>query len=121
MAPCSKYGAVVLLTPHLCGGSGAMEPVQPWAVWVKLNDAPPLAVLNSDNAAWPDSLNIDYRPKGYELDKQGYPTFKYIAAGLAVDDKVSPSPDGKVLTRRVTFNGTAQGKFILSCGGCKKY
>jgi len=76
---------------------------------IPLNDAPVLAVLNSDNAAWPDSLNIDYKPKGYELDKQGYPTFKYVAAGLNIDDKVGQSADGKLLTRRVTFNGTAQG------------
>lgn len=86
---------------------------------VKLNDAPPLAVLNSDNAAWPDSLDIDYRPKGYELDKQGYPTFKYIAAGLNVDDKVSQSPDGKMLTRRVTFSGTAQGNLYYRVANAK--
>lgn len=86
---------------------------------VKLNDAPPLAILNTDNTAWPDSLNIDYRPKGYELDKQGFPTFKYIAAGLTVEDKVSPSTDGKVLTRRITFNGTATGNLYYRVAAAK--
>jgi len=86
---------------------------------IPLNDKPQLAVLISGDAAWPDSLSIDYKPKGYELDKQGYPTFKYIAAGLTVDDKVSPSSDGKVLTRRVTFNGTAQGNLYYRVAAAK--
>lgn len=76
---------------------------------IPLSDAPQLAVLGSGNAVWPDSLSIDYRPKGYELDSKGYPTFKYIAAGLNVDDKLTPSEDGKILTRKVTFSGPGQG------------
>ena len=86
---------------------------------IPLNDAPALATLNPDNAAWPDSLNIDYRPKGYELDKQGYPTFKYIAAGLNVADKVTQSPDGKMLMRQITFNGSGQGNLYYRVASAK--
>jgi hypothetical protein len=86
---------------------------------IALNDAPQLAVLNSKDAVWPDSLSIDYRPKGYELDKQGYPTFKYIAAGLNVDDKLTPSDDGKVLTRRVTLTGVGKSNLYYRIASAK--
>jgi len=77
---------------------------------IRLNDAPPLAVLNTDGAAWPDTLINQqvYRAKGYELDGKGNPTIKYISNNLTVDDKIAPSGDGKILTRQLTFNGTTQ-------------
>ncbi|GAA4327871.1 hypothetical protein GCM10023149_31580 [Mucilaginibacter gynuensis] len=74
---------------------------------INLSDASSLAVLDDVNAAWPDTLaSLVYRPKGYELDAQGYPTFKYIFNGVHVNDKVTPT-EGKSLTRVISTDGPA--------------
>ena len=94
---------------------------------LQLNAASPLAVLNTGDATWPDSLSdqLPYTPKGYELDDTGCPTFKYTLGGLAVDDKISPLDSGKRLVRRVAITGTvpqnlffrvAAGKSITAIG-----
>ncbi|WP_147238761.1 3-keto-disaccharide hydrolase [Mucilaginibacter hurinus] len=74
-----------------------------------LNDAPSLAILDSEKAAWPDTLDAKYgfRSKGYELDEKGYPTFKYIVNTYNVDDKIT-SDDGKMLTRQLNIAGPVQ-------------
>lgn len=76
---------------------------------VSLNDGPSVAILDSETAAWPDTLDVKYgfRSKGYELDDKGYPTFKYIVNTYNVDDKLS-SDDGKALTRQITVAGPVQ-------------
>ncbi|RYY35074.1 MAG: DUF1080 domain-containing protein, partial [Sphingobacteriaceae bacterium] len=78
-----------------------------------LNDAPLLATLANDAAAWPDTVVTDaFRPKGYELDENGYPTFKYTLNGISVDDKTT-NEDSKILTRTLTISGNATGKLYL--------
>lgn len=77
---------------------------------IPLNDAPQLAVLGSADAAWPDADadELAFRPKGYELDAKGCPTFKYLVGGLSITDKIAPSDDGKILTRQIAVNGPGQ-------------
>lgn len=83
------------------GSSRAMGSV------VKFPDAPTLAVLSDNNAAWPDSMNAaaQFRIKGYELDTAGRPTFKYLFNGMTVEDRTMPEEDGKMLTREIKLNG----------------
>jgi len=89
------------------GTTKAMGSIMP------LNDGPPLAVLANEHAAIPDTLSDQqaYRPKGYELDSLGYPTFKYISCNVQVDDKVVPSDNGKTITRQVTLTGAGQNLY----------
>jgi hypothetical protein len=61
-----------------------------------------MARLENAQAGWPaDSAGTSYRPKGYVLDAQGRPTFKYMIHGLAITDFTSPMADGTGLTREI--------------------
>lgn len=74
---------------------------------IVIGDAQALALIHSDSQTWPDSLEKGiYRPKGYELDETGLPTFKYIFDGISINDK-STSDDGKSLTRKIWVDGPA--------------
>ncbi len=65
-----------------------------------LLDKPTIAQLSGDQAAWPDTLGKEqgFRPKGYVLDQDGIPAFRYQAYGGLVEDRVTP---GKGSFRRI--------------------
>ncbi len=84
-------------------GDGSSKPM---GSLTALGDAPLLNVLSSASAAWGD-LDASYRPRGYELDEAGQPTFKYDYAGVNVSDKTTPSEDGKMFKREITVKGSA--------------
>jgi hypothetical protein len=74
---------------------------------IVIGDVQALALIHNDSQAWPDSLEKGiYRPKGYELDETGLPTFKYIFDDISINDK-STSDDGKSLTRKIWIDGPA--------------
>ncbi|MCC8425832.1 DUF1080 domain-containing protein [Mucilaginibacter sp. UR6-11] len=88
----------------LSRGDGNARPV---GSVVALGDKPSLALIHDDNQAWPDTLAKGvFRPKGYELDEAGLPTFKYIFEGISINDK-STSDDGKSLMRKISVDGPA--------------
>ena len=68
--------------------------------------APLLNVLSSATDAWSE-LDATYRPRGYELDEAGQPTFKYDYAGVNVSDKIIPTEDGKMFKREISVKGSA--------------
>lgn len=68
--------------------------------------APLLNVLSSATDAWSE-LDATYRPRGYELDEAGQPTFKYDYAGLNVSDKILPTEDGKTFKREISVKGSS--------------
>jgi hypothetical protein len=75
-----------------------------------------LATLTSAQAAWPDSSNISF--KGYNLDKSGFPYFKYDIAGTEIADHLTS--DSKQITRTFQFSSpTAQPVFVLAATGKK--
>lgn len=84
-------------------GDGSSKPM---GSLTSLGDAPLLNVLNSVTVAWGD-LDASYRPRGYELDEAGQPTFKYDYAGVNVTDKTIPSEDGKMFKREIVVKGSA--------------
>lgn len=84
-------------------GDGSSKPM---GSLTALGDAPLLNVLSSSSAAWGD-LDASYRPRGYELDEAGQPTFKYDYAGVNVSDKTTPSEDGKMFKREISIKGSA--------------
>jgi Domain of Unknown Function (DUF1080) len=83
-------------------GDGSSKPM---GSLTALGDAPLLNVLTSASAAWAD-LDASYRPRGYELDEAGQPTFKYDFAGTNVSDKTTPSEDGKMFKREIAVKGS---------------
>jgi hypothetical protein len=64
-----------------------------------------VARLSSAQTLWPvDTLNSGFRPKGYSLDEQDRPTFRYVVGGAAVSDQVRTLPDGHGLQRELTVS-----------------
>ncbi|MCJ8167036.1 DUF1080 domain-containing protein [Pontibacter sp. E15-1] len=71
---------------------------------------PTLAYLSDAGTAWPDS-NAAYTYLGYEVDKNGRPTFKYTLGGASVRDAFKAIEDGRKLTHSLTVTpGQGQGE-----------
>ena len=83
-------------------GDGSSKPM---GSLTALGDAPLLNLLASPSAAWSE-LDATYRPRGYELDEAGHPTFKYDYAGVNISDKTIPSEDGKMFKREIIVKGS---------------
>jgi hypothetical protein len=49
-----------------------------------------------------------FRPRGYDLDEAGRPTFRYALAGMEVEDQLRAA-DGKTLNRTLVFNNLPSG------------
>ena len=84
-------------------GDGSSKPM---GSRTSLSDAPLLNVLDSPAKAW-GNIDASYRTRGYELDENGQPTFKYDFAGANISDKITPSEDGKMLKREIAIKGSA--------------
>lgn len=84
-------------------GDGSSRPM---GSVTSLSDAPFLNILDSPTKVW-GNLDASYRPRGYELDNTGQPTFNYDFAGAKVSDKITPSEDGKMLNREIIVKGSS--------------
>lgn len=63
-----------------------------------------LTKLTSSQANWmTDTTGSGYRPKGYILDENDRPTFRYQSYGASVDDKIRVLDQGKGIQREVTI------------------
>lgn len=76
---------------------------------VTLNRGLPFAMLESQTTAWPGSADAKLKPqfKGYSLNKQQQPTFKYHFGPVAVKDFAAPSAEG--FTRTITLEVPSPG------------
>lgn len=101
-------------------GRGQGQLAYPLGGTIELSSEPVVAVLQNKEEPWPDTAQ-NYQLEGYELDKDGRPTFQYSFQGTAVEDKITPADDGQYLTRTLRVNGMdtknrwfrlAQGKKI---------
>jgi hypothetical protein len=82
--------------------------LQPLGSPLLFNDQPQF-VQADKSLPWPDSLFKEagsYQWKGYDLKAEGSPVFKYVIAGLNVDDAFYPEENGKLLTRKIHVSGT---------------
>jgi hypothetical protein len=69
-----------------------------------------LAVLGSNSAAWPtDTTGSGFRPRGYVLDGEDQPAFKYDIHGARVLDAPKVTADGQGLERTITVDGAPAG------------
>ena len=80
----------------------------------------PFAVLDSPETAWPtlapEATPEGYVWKGYHLDKDGVPTFRYVWNGVEVEDRISAKGDFKTggsLERKISLKGTLPSKAFL--------
>lgn len=88
-------------------GDGSSRPM---GSITSLSDTPLLNVLTSSTNAWGE-LDATYRPRGYDLDENGQPTFKYDFAGTNISDKTTPSEDGKMFKREIVVKGSSSNVY----------
>lgn len=80
--------------------------------------APGIATLSTADAAWAtDTTGTGYKPKGYVLDGEGRPAFKYLIYGAMVNDATTVITGGQGLHREVSVqNPVANAFFRLAMG-----
>jgi hypothetical protein len=82
--------------------------------------APGIAKLATADAAWPaDTNGTAYKPKGYVLDNDGRPTFKYLLYGTLVTDASLVIPGGQGLHREVNIAAPVAGLTMRLAQGSK--
>lgn len=94
---------------------------------INLPPGPSFAFLDSPAAPWPtakaNDRNLGGQFKGYVLDKQQRPTFRYQLNGLEVNEQPLPllQPGGAALIRKFELKGTttadAKPLFFLAAAG----
>jgi mono/diheme cytochrome c family protein len=94
---------------------------------IDMPPGPSFATLESAGAAWPEQStdlfdrNIGGRFKGYVLDKEGRPTFKYELKGVEIEEKVVPKGAGEHAGMERDFSLVAKGPvkdlyFLIASG-----
>ncbi|WP_347159852.1 family 16 glycoside hydrolase [Pontibacter chitinilyticus] len=77
-----------------------------------------LAKLASPQAAWvTDTAGTGYRPKGYVLDANDQPTFRYVAYGSPVQDQIRVLENGQGLQRELTVQNPSGGLYARLAEG----
>lgn len=74
---------------------------------IKLPSEPNVASLQNKEQAWPDSMQTrdKYQFKGYKLDEQGRPAFRYKFGEVTILDKIVPVDNDQNLTRTMKISG----------------
>ncbi|MBF9255121.1 DUF1080 domain-containing protein [Pontibacter sp. 172403-2] len=77
-----------------------------------------LARLASPQAAWvTDTTGSSYRPKGYAMDKNDQPTFRYLLYGTTVQDAIRVLDGGKGISREITVQNPGQNLYARLAEG----
>lgn len=77
-----------------------------------------LTKLASPQANWTtDTTGSGYRPKGYVLDENDRPTFRYQSYGSSVDDKIRILDNGQGIRREVTITNPAGDLYARLASG----
>jgi 3-keto-disaccharide hydrolase len=73
-----------------------------------------LGCLASEKEEWiTDSLITAYRPKGYVLDENDLPTFRYFIYGARVNDVIRVLQNGNGLHREITVENAPANLYLL--------
>ncbi|MCS3555025.1 MULTISPECIES: DUF1080 domain-containing protein [unclassified Sphingobacterium] len=75
---------------------------------------PALAQLATVQTTWPaDSTGSGFKTKGYIIDNEDRPQFKYNIYGAEVTDIITVSNDGKGLNRSINIDKTVPNLYVL--------
>ncbi len=77
----------------------------PAGLTVPVSGKSSLAILENEQATWPDSSNINYL--GYKIDSKGFPGFRYAIGSAIVADQLVSAANG--ITRTFSLEGAAKG------------
>lgn len=76
--------------------------------------APAVAQLTTAQTPWPtDSTGTGFRTRGYVMDDEDRPIFKYNIFGSQVTDAVKIADNGKKLNRTITIDQSVPNLYIL--------
>ena len=92
-------------------GDGSARPTG--AVQIFGNPQLAIARLSSAQAPWPtDTAGSAFQPKGYRLDPQGKPAFRYRAFGVMALDRITALATGQGITREISIDSPAQNIYL---------
>lgn len=97
-------------------GDGSSRPVGSKQVFSK----PVLAVarLSSADAPWSkDTIATGFRPKGYTLDNQDLPVFRYLIYGASVSDAIRVSDNKGGLSREINIQNAPADLYVRIADG----
>lgn len=76
--------------------------------------APAIAQLPNAQATWPtDSTGSGFKTKGYILDNEDRPQFKYQVYGTAITDIITVTNNGKSLSRSINLDKPVSNLYFL--------
>lgn len=84
---------------------------------------PAFAVLASQSEAWPapenTARNVGGSFKGYSLDDNGRPKFRYELKGVKIEEQLVPvlRPGGSIVRREFTLTGEIKNLYLLAAVG----
>jgi hypothetical protein len=59
---------------------------------------------------WPTEPPQPSESRGYRLEADGQPVFRYFFSGITVEDRIAALPDGSGLNRKLVFGGKSYGR-----------
>jgi hypothetical protein len=59
---------------------------------------------------WPTQPPQPSESRGYRLEADGQPVFRYFFSGITVEDRIAALPDGSGLNRKLVFGGKSYGR-----------
>ncbi|WP_316767142.1 DUF1080 domain-containing protein [Pedobacter frigiditerrae] len=108
------HGDFIDATPMWDGrGNGTSRPL---GSVTRFTNKPVLAIskLATAQSEWVnDTTGTGFRTKGYIMDSQDRPEFKYIIYGTKVTDAIKIMADGRGLTREITLDQPAKDLYFL--------
>lgn len=93
---------------------GEPQTAKPLGSVIFLSSEPGLAVLSDPSSAWPAAIPFeDLANKGYSLDANGLPTFRYSLGTADIADKMEPDANGGELRRIVTIKNAPADMYMV--------
>jgi hypothetical protein len=71
---------------------------------------PLLFQFGDHDAFWPVQPPQPSESRGYRLEADGQPVFRYFFAGITAEDRIAALADGSGLNRKLTFGGKSYGR-----------
>jgi len=103
---------------RMWNGRGEPQLAIPMGSVILLSDAPVIAVLKDDKAAWPDSIAFDdLQHHGYKLDNKRTPVFRYTTKDINVVDSIAELANGEGLIRTLTVSGAPANTYCRIAAG----
>jgi hypothetical protein len=80
--------------------------------------APVIYQLSNADSQWlKDTVGTSFKPKGYNLDKEGRPTFKYMIYNALVTDVSRVMPEGQGIKREISISAPIPNSMVRVVSG----